>query len=119
MISGYRCGFEEQKKKNNDNVASFFNIHHKTGIERWRMCGKKGFQCKYKLSAAIQLTFFFFYVLKWDMHNNLVLHTAAPIIVMLTVQIYRGWDTQSQPLAAQARCPPHREGDDGEQTANN
>ena len=39
------------------------------------------------------------------MHNNLVLHTAAPIIVMLTVQIYSGWDTQSQPLAATGTVP--------------
>lgn len=80
---------------------------------------KKVFNANTNWAQLFSSRFFFFYVLKWDMHNNLVLHTAAPIIVMLTVQIYSGWDTQSQPLAAQARCPPHREGDDGEQTANN
>lgn len=42
------------------------------------------------------------------MYNNLVF--AVPVIVMLTMQIYSGWDTQSQPLAAQAQCPPQGRG---------
>lgn len=38
------------------------------------------------------------------------LHTAAPVIAMLTVQIYSGGDARSQPLAAQAQWPPQGRG---------
>lgn len=36
----------------------------------------------------------------------LVLHTAVPMIVMLSVQIYSGCDTRSQPLAARHSARP-------------
>lgn len=45
------------------------------------------FKCQNKLYLPNQFTF---YTLQRDMYNYLVHHTAVPMIVMLTGQIYSG-----------------------------
>lgn len=59
------------------------------------------------------------WTLQEEVNNDLAFYTAVPMIVMLTMQIYSRWDTQSQPLAAPGTVPAPGEEDDGEQTANN
>lgn len=96
MISGHKRGFEAQGEK----VTLFSGLPPPPKEEKPTMTTilqaerQNGlFRCRYIKQNHPQ-TFSIFPV---------KLHTAAPVIAMLTVPIYSGGDARSRPLAAQAQ----------------